>query len=107
MFSTLFVKKRVTHEMLASNFVNKTLRSVDETYNDFLDAIYNDTELISFPKLDYKDPTELMYLIVAGNMMFFERILSSQEENTICNSIIEQMCIVFDMKFNQMQDKLG
>ena len=91
MFSTLFVKKRVTHEMLASNFVNKTLRSVDETYNDFLDAIYNDTELISFPKLDYKDPTELMYLIVAGNMKFFERILSSQEENTICNSIIEQM----------------
>ena len=39
-------------------------------------------------------------------MKFFERILSSQEENTICNSIIEQMCIVFDMKFNQMQDKL-
>ena len=106
MFSTLFVKKRVTHEMLASNFVNKTLRSVDETYKDFLDAIYNDTELISFPKLDYKDPTELMYLIIAGNMKFFERILSSQEENTICNSIIEQMCIVFDMKFNQMQDKL-
>ena len=80
MFSTLFVKKRVTHEMLASNFVNKTLRSVDETYNDFLDAIYNDTELISFPKLDYKDPIELMYLIIAGNMKFFERILSSQEK---------------------------
>ena len=52
MFSTLFVKKRVTREILASNFVNKTLRSVDETYKDFLDAICNDTELISFPKLD-------------------------------------------------------
>ena len=61
MFSTLFVKKRVTHKMLASNFINKTLRLVDQTYDDFLDAIYNDTELTSFPKLDYKDPTMLMY----------------------------------------------
>ena len=106
MFSALFVKKRVNHEMLASNFVNRTLHSIDETYNDFLDAIYNDTELISYPKLDYKDPTELMYLIIAGNMMFFERILSSHEENTICNSIVEQMSVVFDMKFNEMQEKL-
>ena len=92
--------------MLASNFVNRTLNSIDETYNDFLDAIYNDTELISYPKLDYKDPTELMYLIIAGNMMFFERILSSHEENTICNSIVEQMSVVFDIKFNAMQEKL-
>ena len=46
-----------------------------------------------------------MYLIIVGNMKFFERILLVKE-NTIYISIIEQMCIVFDMKFNQMQDKL-
>ena len=56
MFATLFVKKRITHKVLAKQFVHKTLRAVDETFEDFLDAIYNDSELESYPQLNYKDP---------------------------------------------------
>ena len=32
MFATLFVKKRITHKVLAKQFVHKTLRAVDETF---------------------------------------------------------------------------
>ena len=39
MFATLFVKKRITHEFLAKQFVHKTLRAVDETFEDFADRI--------------------------------------------------------------------
>ena len=35
MFATLFVKKRITHKVLAKQFVHKTLRAVDETFEDF------------------------------------------------------------------------
>ena len=38
MFSTLFVKKRVTHEMLASNFVNK-VESLAEQYQQKAEVI--------------------------------------------------------------------
>ena len=106
MFATLFVKKRITHKVLAKQFVHKTLRAVDETFEDFLDAIYNDSELESYPKLNYKDPSVLMHIIIAGNMKFFERILSSHEENAVCNSIIKEMSIVFEMNFNEMKEKL-
>ncbi len=106
MFATLFAKKRITHKVLAKQFVNKTLRAVDETFEDFLDAIYNDSELESYPKLNYKDPSVLMHIIIAGNMKFFERILSSHEENAICNSIIKETSIVFEIDFNEMNDKL-
>tara|TARA_B110000977_G_scaffold46043_2_gene62565 strand:+ start:169 stop:714 length:546 start_codon:yes stop_codon:yes gene_type:complete len=106
MFAALFVKKRITHKLLAKQFVHKTLRAVDETFEDFLDAIYNDTELEAYPKLNYKDPSVLMHIIVAGNMKFFERILSSHEENAICNSIIKEMSVIFEMDFNEMQEKL-
>ena len=34
-----FVKKRITHKVLAKQFVHKTLLTVDETFEDFLDAI--------------------------------------------------------------------
>ena len=37
MFAALFVKKRITHKLLAKQFVHKTLRAVDETFEDFLD----------------------------------------------------------------------
>ena len=106
MFATLFVKKRITHKVLAKQFVHKTLRAVDETFEDFLDAIYNDSELESYPKLNYKDPSVLMHIIIAGNMKFFERILSSHEENAVCNSIIKEMSEVFEMDFNEMKEKL-
>jgi len=106
MFATLFVKKRITHKVLAKQFVHKTLRAVDETFEDFLDAIYNDSELESYPKLNYKDPSVLMHIIIAGNMKFFERILSSHEENAVCNSIIKEMSEVFDMDFNEMKEEL-
>ena len=56
MFATLFVKKRITHQKLAKKFVHITLNAIDNTYTDFLDAIYNDSELISRPKLNYEDP---------------------------------------------------
>ena len=106
MFATLFVKKRITHNVLAKQFVHKTLLAVDETFEDFLDSIYNDSELESYPKLNYKDPSVLMHIIIAGNMKFFERILSSHEENAVCNSIIKEMSVVFDMDFNEMKEKL-
>ena len=93
MFATLFVKKRITHKILAKQFVHRTLIALDETFEDFLDSIYNDSELKSYPNLNYKDPKVLMFIIIAGNIRFFERILSSHEENTICNSIILEMSL--------------
>ena len=50
-FATLFVKKRISHKFLAKQFVHKTLRAVDESFEDFLDAIYNDSELDEFKVL--------------------------------------------------------
>ena len=47
-----------------------------------------------------------MHIIIAGNMKFFERILSSHEENAVCNSIIKEMSMVFEMDFNEMKEKL-
>ena len=106
MFATLFVKKRITHQKLAKKFVHITLNAIDNTYTDFLDAIYNDSELISRPKLNYEDPNVLMNIIIAGNIKFFERILSSHEEKAITNAIIEQMSDVFEMDFRDMKDQL-
>lgn len=106
MFATLFVKKRITHKILAKQFVHRTLIALDETFEDFMDAIYNDSELKSHPDLNYKDPKVLMFIIIAGNIRFFERILSSHEENTICNSIILEMSEVFEMDFNIMKEEL-
>ena len=99
MFATLFVKKKISQKQLAYNFVHHTLNTVDATYHDFLDAIYNDSELIKHPKLNYKDPSELCFIIIAGNIKFFERILSSYEEKSLVSSITEQMAEAFDMEF--------
>jgi len=106
MFATLFVKKKISQKQLAYNFVHHTLNTVDATYNDFLDAIYNDPELVKYPKLNYKDPSKLCFIIIAGNIKFFERILSSYEEKSLVNSITEQMAEAFDMEFSEMQNKL-
>jgi len=106
MFATLFVKKKISQKQLAYNFVHHTLNTVDATYNDFLDAIYNDAELVKYPNLNYKDPSKLCFIIIAGNIKFFERILSSYEEKSLVNSITEQMAEAFDMEFPEMQNKL-
>ena len=50
MFATLFVKKKISQKQLAYNFVHHTLNCIDQTYEDFLDAIYNDAELESYPE---------------------------------------------------------
>ena len=106
MFASLFVKKRITQKQLAVKFVHSTLNAIDSTYVDFLNSIYNDPELIASPKLNYEDPSVFMKIIIAGNVKFFERILSNHEENAISNAIIEEMSEVFEMKFNDMKNEL-
>ena len=106
MFATLFVKKKVSQKQLAYNFVHHTLNCIDTTYNDFLDAIYNDSELESYPELDYNNPSELTFIIIAGNIKYFERILSAHEEKMIFNSIVQEMADIFEMEFHEMEEKL-
>ena len=106
MFSTLFVKKKVSQNQLAYNFVHHTLNCIDITYNDFLDALYNDTELESYPELDYNNPSELIFIIIAGNIKYFERILSAHEEKIVCNSIVQEMANIFEMEFHEMEENL-
>ena len=40
MFTSLFVKKKLSHKQIAFKFVHHTLQIIDETYGDFLDAIF-------------------------------------------------------------------
>lgn len=42
MFTSLFVKKKLSHKQIAFKFVHHTLQIIDETYGDFLDAIFYD-----------------------------------------------------------------
>ena len=55
MFTSLFVKKKISHKEIAQKFVHHTLQTIDDTYSDFLDAIFYDPELTEHPPLDYKD----------------------------------------------------
>ena len=75
MFTSLFVKKKISHKEIAQKFVHHTLQIIDDTYSDFLDAIFYDPELTEHPPLDYKDPRKFSLIIIAGNMKFFEKIL--------------------------------
>ena len=106
MFTSLFVKKKLSHKQIAFKFVHHTLQIIDETYGDFLDAIFYDPELTEHPKLDYKDPTKLSFIIIAGNMRYFEHILPAYEENNLCQAIIEEMASVYEVSFHEMQAKL-
>ena len=106
MFTSLFVKKKISHKEIAQKFVHHTLQTIDDTYSDFLDAIFYDPELTEHPPLDYKDPRKLSLIIIAGNMKFFEKILSAYEENNLCQAIIEEMSKAFETNFHEMQAEL-
>jgi hypothetical protein len=107
MFAALFVKKKISQKQLAYNFVHHTLNCIDQTYKDFLDIIYNDPELENYPELDYDNPDELMLIIISGNIKFFERILSAHEENSLVDSIIEEMANIFNLSFSDMKEKIN
>ena len=79
MFASLFVKKRITHKVLAKQFVHKTLRTVDETFEDFLDAIYNDSELLN----------PASYGVGKAGILAFTRYVASfwGKYNIRCNAI--------------------
>ena len=53
-----------------------------------------------------KDPTKLSFIIIAGNMKYFEQILPAYEENNLCQAIIEEMASVYELSFHEMQAKL-
>jgi len=107
MFSTLFVKKKISQKQLAYNFVNHTLNCIDNTYKDFLDSIYHDPELENYPKLDYDNPEELMFIVICGNIKFFEKILSAHEEKILLDSITDQMSGIFNTDFHLMEEKIN
>ena len=106
MFTSLFVKKKISHKKIAQKFVHHTLQTIDDTYSDFLDAIFYDPELTEHPTLDYKDTRKFSLIIIAGNMKFFEKILSAYEENNLCQAIIEEMSKAFETNFHEMQAEL-
>ena len=106
MFATLFAKKKITKKKLAYNFVHHTLNVIDETYSDFLDAIYYDPELKTHPQLNYEDSSEIALIVIAGNIKYFERILSISEENEIVNEVIIQMAIIYGVEVIEMRETL-
>ena len=55
MLKTLFRKKKITESQLALSFVNTTIRSIEESFDDVIDAIKNDSELSSTPFISQKD----------------------------------------------------
>ena len=105
MFTSLFVKKKLSHKQIAFKFVHHTLQIIDETYGDFLDAIFYDPELTEHPKLDYKDPTKLSFIIIAGNMKYFEQIYLPIKKIICAKQLLKKWQLF--MKLASMRCKLN
>ena len=48
-----------------------------------------------------------MFIIISGNIKYFEKILSAHEEKLLHDSIVAQMSEAFEIEFHEMEEKLN
>ncbi len=106
MLSTLFRKKKITESQLASSFVKTTIRSIEDSFADVIDAIKNDSELASTPLISDKDINQFIFIVFAGNLKLLERFLPASEEISLNGLITEQITAAYDSDYNTIKDLL-
>jgi hypothetical protein len=106
MLSTLFRKKKITESQLAMSFVNTTIRSIEDSFEDVIDAIKNDSELASTPSISEKEINQFIFIVFAGNLKLLERFLPASEEISLNGLITEQITVAYNSDYNTIKGLL-
>ena len=106
MFTKIFGKKKIKEDTLANIFVNSTLRAVDEGFADVVGLIEDAPEFVSKPKLDVKDDSKFLLIVLAANLKEIPKHLPAHQDNRLINHIITKLTGVFDVEFQQLEEVL-
>ena len=106
MLSTLFRKKKISESQLAMSFVNTTIRSIEDSFEDVIDAIKNDSELASTPSISEKEINQFIFIVFAGNLKLLERFLPASEEISLNGLITEQITVAYNSDYNTIKGLL-
>ncbi len=106
MFTKIFGKKKLKEDKLANIFVNATLEAVESSFEDIIDLIKDSPEFIETPKLDARDDSKFMLIVLAANLKEIPRQLDAHQDNRIINLIITKLAAVFDVEFSKLESIL-
>jgi len=103
MLATLFGKKKLTEDKAANIFVNSLIQVVENSFPDIVDNIKSDGEFIKTPLISKTDSDKFLMIVLAGNLKYLSRYLSSAEEIILTAKIIEKFGIVFGLSYAEMK----
>ena len=103
MLATLFGKKKLTEDKAANIFVNSLIQVVENSFPDIVDNIKSDGEFIKTPSISKIDSDKFLMIVLAGNLKYLSRYLSSAEEIILKAKIIEKFGIVFGLSYTEMK----
>jgi hypothetical protein len=88
------------------SFVNTTIRSIEDSFEDVIDAIKNDSELASTPSISEKEINQFIFIVFAGNLKLLERFLPASEEISLNGLITEQITVAYNSDYNTIKGLL-
>ena len=106
MFKTIFGKKRLKEDKLANIFVNSTLQSVEDGFDDIVGLIKESPEFITEPQLGEVNDSKFLLIVIAANLKEVPKQLEAHQDNRVINLIITKLSAVFDVDFDRLENTL-
>lgn len=103
MFTKIFGKKKLKEDKLANIFVNSVLQTVDDGFSDIVGIIQESPEFVSTPKVDEKDDSKFLLVVLAANLKEIPKHLEAHQDNRMINMILTKLSGVFDVDFDKLE----
>lgn len=102
MFGLLF-KKKLTEKEIAESFALNILNLVDQTFEDVMTVIINDSNFERKPKVDLENYDAFLLTVIAGNLKYVSRNFRDYRDVRITKQINEIMAMELGVDVRMFQ----
>lgn len=100
---SLFKKKRLSDDKIATLFVNHLLEASEEGFKEVAALINDDPEFISRPSIQENDFGRFLMIVLTANLNYLPAHFDIAEEKRLRYLIMDKMARLFDMSFDEFK----
>jgi hypothetical protein len=104
---TIFKRKKLTEDQLASFFVNSTLKLVESGFEDVVEIINNDPEFARNPGLDKSNFDQFLLIVIAGNLQIQTKYFESIKDARIVDKIFRKLATALNVEASVLKETIA
>lgn len=100
---SFLIKKKITEDKLAQIFVNSTLKTCDEGFEEVAQLIKEDPEFEKVPAIDCSYSDEFLMIVLAGNLELLPKYFSDYQDVRLTDKIYKNLSQSLQLDYQEIK----